>query len=47
MDPLWSAIQNHPGTRKLVELGYTETRLDPDFHGQEGDITLSEEPVAP
>jgi len=42
---LWTAIQNHPGTRELVEKGYTETRLGSEFDGQEGEVTFSEEPV--
>jgi len=44
-DALWSTIQNHPGTRALVEQGYTETRLGPDFKGQDGEVTFTEEPV--
>ena len=44
-DRLWSVIQSHPGTQRLVEEGYTETRLGPEFNGQEGDVTFTEEPV--
>ena len=44
-DRVWTAIQNHAATRQLVEQGYTETRLDPDFRGQEGEVTFTEEPV--
>ena len=44
-DRLWSAIQDHPATRRLVEQGYTETRLDPGFTGREGEVTFTEEPV--
>jgi len=44
-DSLWTAIQDHPATRQLVEQGYTETRLDPDFKGAEGEVTFTEEPV--
>mgnify|MGYP007118312135 FL=1 len=44
-DRLWSAIQNHPATRQLVEQGYTETRLDPGFQGREEEVTFTEEPV--
>ena len=44
-DRLWTTIQNHPVTRQLVEQGYTETRLDPGFEGQDGDVAFTEEPV--
>lgn len=42
-EKLWSAIQNHPQARVLIDKGYSETRLDPDFSGQDGDVTSSEE----
>jgi ribosomal protein S14 len=45
-DRLWSVIQAHPGTRKLVDEGYFETRLGPEFDGEEGEVTFTEEPVA-
>ncbi|HEV8337485.1 MAG TPA: hypothetical protein VGR67_13800 [Candidatus Polarisedimenticolia bacterium] len=44
-DALWAAVQSHPGTRLLVAQGYTETRLDPHYPGQEGDVTFSQEPI--
>lgn len=44
-DRVWSSIQNHPETVRLVAQGFTETRLDPKFHGQEGETTSTEEPV--
>ena len=44
-DPLWNAIQTHPGTCGLVDLRYTETRRGQDFNGDEGEVTFSEEPV--
>lgn len=42
---IWKAIQDHPGTRRLVAQGYTETRLDPGFRGQENEVTFTEEPI--
>lgn len=42
---LWNAIQDHPGTRRLVQDGFTETRLGPEFRGTEGDVTFTEESV--
>ncbi|MCI0567400.1 MAG: hypothetical protein L0Z52_04300 [Acidobacteria bacterium] len=42
---LWNIIQTHPGTQRLVQEGYTETRLGPEFDGAEGDVTITEEPV--
>lgn len=44
-DILWKAVQNHPSTQQLVKQGYTETRLDARFLGQEGEVTFTEEPV--
>jgi hypothetical protein len=44
-DELWRAIQDHPGTRRLVAQGYTETRIDPTYRGREEEITFTEEPV--
>lgn len=44
-DRLWSAIQSHPETRRLVAEGFNETRLDRDFAGTEGEVTFTEEPV--
>lgn len=44
-DRLWRVIQAHPGTRQLVEEGYCETRLGPEFDGEEGEVTFTEEPV--
>jgi hypothetical protein len=44
-DRLWSAIQSHPETRRLVGEGFNETRLDCDFEGAEGEVTFTEEPV--
>ena len=44
-DRVWSSIQNHPQTVRLVAQGFTETRLDPEFSGQEGETTFTEEPV--
>jgi hypothetical protein len=44
-DRLWNAIQSHAETRRLVQEGYTQTRLGPEFEGREGDITFTEEPV--
>ena len=44
-DTLWRVIQDHPGTRRLVAQGYTETRIDPTFQGREEEITFTEEPV--
>lgn len=42
-EKLWNAIQNHAQARALIDKGYTETRLDPQFSGRDGDITSSEE----
>ena len=42
---LWNLIQDHPGTRRLVLEGFTETRLGPEFQGHEEDETFTEEPV--
>ena len=44
-DRLWSTIQAHDGTRRLVQEGYTQTRLGPEFDGHEGEVTFTEEPV--
>lgn len=44
-DRLWNTVQNHPVTRELVQNGFNETRLGPDFSGREGDVTFTEEPV--
>jgi hypothetical protein len=44
-DRVWSAIQSHPETQRLVGEGFTETRLDRDFKGTEGEVTFTEEPV--
>jgi len=44
-DRLWNAIQNHPGTLRLVHEGFTETRLGPEFQGQEEEITFTDDPV--
>jgi hypothetical protein len=42
---LWNIIQDHPGTRRLVLEGFTETRLDSGFEGREGEETFTEESV--
>ena len=42
---LWSLIQAHPGTQRLVLEGYTQTRLGPEYDGAEGEVTITEEPV--
>lgn len=42
---LWSIIQAHPGTQRLVLEGYNETRLGPEYDGPEGEVTITEEPV--
>ena len=44
-DRLWKVIQAHPGTRDRVEEGYSETRLGPEYDGEEGGVTFTEEPV--
>jgi hypothetical protein len=44
-DRIWSRIQNHPETVRLVRQGYSETRLDPAFPGSDGAVTFTEEPV--
>lgn len=44
-DRLWSAIQNHAGTQRLVREGYTQTRLGPEFDGGEEEVTFTDDPV--